>query len=330
MSRMDANALEEAARAWAHEVARTAGLDADAVAVHRVPSWGGFSNASFHVVAGARRYHLKLTASSGASGLRTWHRVHELLSGRYHAPQMLEWLSIPEIECVGAVFVHLDGSSPRTLGPWLAELVTAALVELHADAELATRLEAPPATCFDHYLENHERRFREDVAGIVVEPPPFLSEGDVPWMREEVALLHDAIRGSPAFQDPAAVPVHGDLWLENLLVSPNGGWHMLDWDDIRLGDRVLDFATLFGPCPSDVRPLEPSRLPAAVALSAAERERLRLYARATLLDWVIDPLSDWIDAPAAGADEGRVRIEKERVHRAAKALYLETYGRGAP
>jgi aminoglycoside phosphotransferase (APT) family kinase protein len=145
-------------------------------------------------------------------------------------------------------------------------------------------------------------------------------------MRDEAERLATAVAASAAFEQPATAPVHGDLWLENLLTTPRGSWHVLDWDDVRLGDPVVDWATVFGPSPGDVRPVEEEELPDAVSLGAAEAERLRLYARATLLDWIVDPLADWIDAAAAGAAEARVRAEKERVHRAAKAFYLDSYG----
>jgi Ser/Thr protein kinase RdoA (MazF antagonist) len=330
MGEIERDGLEAAALAWGWALARSVGLPESAVAVRPVLNWGGFVNASFHVTAGSRRYHLKLSPREGSAGLETWWRVHERLTARYRAPQMLEWVTVPEIDCVGAVFEHLEGSPPRTLWSGLAHIITSSLAELHRDGVLASQLEARPSTCFDHYLESHDRRFREDLAGIArAVLPPFLTHGDVVWMEDEIEALRQMIRGSSAFQDPALAPVHGDLWLDNILVSPEGAWYLLDWDDLRLGDPVLDYATLLGPSASDVRPNDETRLPTGVAFGRAERERLSLYARATLLDWVIDPLSDWMDAERAPGNAAlQVRAEKERVHRASKALYLERYHSG--
>jgi hypothetical protein len=60
-------------------------------------------------------------------------------------------------------------------------------------------------------------------------------------------------------------------------------------------------------------------------LTSAERERLSYLGRATLLDWVIDPLSDWIDAGTAPEHEHAVRAGKERIHKRALACYAELY-----
>jgi hypothetical protein len=60
-------------------------------------------------------------------------------------------------------------------------------------------------------------------------------------------------------------------------------------------------------------------------LTTAESERLQFLGRATLLDWVIDPLSDWIDAETAAEYVPVVREEKARVHQQALACYRELY-----
>jgi hypothetical protein len=83
---------------------------------------------------------------------------------------------------------------------------------------------------------------------------------------------------------------------------------------------------VLGPAPHDLTPVDASRLPSGIALQPDATERLETYARATLLDWVIDPLADWVDADMAGAEAPRFRAEKERVHLEAKALYRDRWG----
>lgn len=61
--------------------------------------------------------------------------------------------------------------------------------------------------------------------------------------------------------------------------------------------------------------------PWSAAGISGQRARLPLLGQATLLDWVIDPLYDWIDADASPAHAGEVRAEKQRVHQAALGLY---------
>jgi hypothetical protein len=46
----------------------------------------------------------------------------------------------------------------------------------------------------------------------------------------------------------------------------------------------------------------------------------------SLLDWVIDPLADWIEAGVVGPDHvSAVREEKERIHGEALELYRAVY-----
>lgn len=93
----------------------------------------------------------------------------------------------------------------------------------------------------------------------------------------------------------------------------------------------MDIVTLTGPASTDPWPLEYWDQ-AVGALSGEARERLKLLGRASLLDgraslldWIIDPLADWIEAKVAPAHEIAVRAEKERVHRDALPLYRELY-----
>jgi hypothetical protein len=109
-------------------------------------------------------------------------------------------------------------------------------------------------------------------------------------------------------------------------VTPRGEWYVLDWDDLQLGDPALDWCMLFGPAPADLRTVMERTLPPSITIGAGVHARLRLYARASLLDWIIDPLADWIDAPESPEHLEEVRAEKERIHRAALEAYRARYG----
>jgi aminoglycoside phosphotransferase (APT) family kinase protein len=322
---------EEVALMWLRRHAPAWGIDPAAVRVDAVPNWGGFVNASYHVDGGGRRWHLKLAGVDAAPGLRTWSRVHQRLSSRYRAPRMIGSGEVAETGGWGALFDHVTGSGARGLAPRMASELLAMLSALHADGALADALTAagafgaPETLCRDHYLENHDRRFRADLESIA-DGLAFLDVGDLEWMWAEVEALASHVRGMSAFQERTRSPVHGDLWADNLLVALDGSWHVVDWDDLRIGDPVVDYATVLGPAPHDLRPVDPSRLPSGLSLDAAARDRLATYARATLLDWVIDPLADWAEAHVASADAPPFRAEKERVHKAAKALYRERWG----
>ena len=195
------------------------------------------------------------------------------------------------------------------------------LVRLGADRELAAALSEPsPITAADAYLASFHRRFTDDLLGIRAAPPPFVDTGLLHWLADQVGWLAAAIVANPAFAEPLTSPVHGDLWPNNVLWVDRHHWYLIDWDDLRIGDPVADLAALLGPDAQDLRPLKlvDQVLP---LLSPTQRERLPLLGRATLLDWVIDPVSDWIDAGTAPQHEREVRAEKERIH----GLALEAY-----
>jgi aminoglycoside phosphotransferase (APT) family kinase protein len=141
--------------------------------------------------------------------------------------------------------------------------------------------------------------------------------------------LDAAVAAAPAFGEAADAPTHGDLWIENLLVTPGGEWFLLDWDGLALGDPALDWGMLFGPTRTDPRTAADRALPSRITSDPAVRERLAIYARASLLDWTLDPLSDWIGAGEAPEHVAEVRAEKERIHRAALEAYRRRYGAGA-
>jgi thiamine kinase-like enzyme len=144
------------------------------------------------------------------------------------------------------------------------------------------------------------------------------------WLEDEVEVLADLVNSCAAFDMLLTKPIHGDLWLNNILWVSTNDWYLVDWDTMGIGDPAADLATLLGPTAQDPRPLKMLERADGV-LTLAERERLSYLGRATLLDWVIDPLSDWIDAGAAPEHVHAVRAGKERIHKRALACYAELY-----
>lgn len=317
-----AGQLTEAARRFFVSCAADFGLDRSRIAVRYVLNRGGFVNTSLRVRDGRRGFHVKLaTTAGGRAALRRWHELDEVLR-THRAPPILDWVDVGEAG--GLVFPLLDGAAPPP-SPEVIASVLDQVRDLWADAELAKRLGGESvATAADCYLETYHDRFRADLAAIDAERPPFLPAGDLTYMLEEVADLERRVRESPDFSEEVASPTHGDLWLDNVLWQSSRSWWLLDWDDLQLGDPAIDVAMLAGPTSADLRPLK-CRDQSFGALSGGAGERLHVLGRASLLDWVIDPVADWIEATAAPVDRAAVRAEKERVHREAIALYRELY-----
>lgn len=297
-------------------------LESNSLAVEYVLNWGGFVNYSYRIRDARHAYHLKLSTSvEDQAALRRWWTLAPLLEP-YHAPPILEWIELGS--AAGLLFQYLPGNPPALRGDLLGEIVPVIRL-LNADRELAVALQpSSPVTAQAAYMASFHRRSIEDLRGIRDARPPFVSEGLLGWLDDQVEILSQLITSSAAFGEPLSKPVHGDLWLNNILWLSASEWHLLDWDDMRIGDPAADIATLLGPTAHDPRPLKMLERVDGV-LTSVERERLAYLGRATLLDWVIDPLSDWIDAGTAPEHQHVVRAEKERSHRRALGCYEELY-----
>jgi aminoglycoside phosphotransferase (APT) family kinase protein len=305
------------------------GLDAAALELRYVLNWGGFVNTSFQVSDGVRTLHLKLAGEAEQIGkLARWRQQRAPLEERYAAPRMLGWLEVAGTPLQGPVFESVAGTHPRSLTPALLARLSVVLHALHGDDGLARRLGGEARICRDTFREFYLERFAGDLEMIAATPPPFVSSARLQWMQDQARALAAEAEASDAFSDQARSAIHGDLWLDNLLVDGDGHCWLLDWDDLAVGDPAADWAMLLGPTADDLTPLRLDDVPEGVAMDAAMHERLRLYARASLLDWVIDPLADYLDADAAPEHAESVREEKRRVHEAALERYHQLYPSG--
>jgi aminoglycoside phosphotransferase (APT) family kinase protein len=343
---MDVVELEHRVEAHFRARADRYGLDPEAVRATYRLNPGGFVNASYRVSDGRTSLFLKLngwTADDDAharhdthgpagemggeslwpgddtrAGLRRWHQLAGRLTAEYHAPRVIDRVEL-EGGYQGLLFEWIEGDTPGRLTEPLSTAMFAMLARLHSDHRLAQQLPAG-GTCADAYLGNLHDRYVEDLAHIERHRPPFIGAAKLAWMRAQAAGLETIVTTSAAFREPANSPVHGDLWLENVLVTASGQWYLLDWDGLRQGDPVADLATLLGPSRTviELTPL-PARVEAEMADAA--RQRFQVYRRAVVLDWIIDPLADWIEAAGVPAHRDAVRAEKRAVHEAACALH---------
>jgi fructosamine-3-kinase len=305
-------------------------LDLDSLLIEPILNWGGFVNRSFQLSDGQSRYFLKLSRDpDGKHGLARWHSLAEIIEKRYHGPRMLAWLEVGSSGYAGALFEWLEGGVVDHLDGDLKANVSRVVMRLHADEALAGGLLAAGDSvvpCAEAYLRSYHERFSEDLAFVATDPPPFLPSGRLEWMKQEADALASRVREAASFRSPADRPIHADLWANNVLVDRDGHWYLLDWDGLRLGDTVMDWAMLFGPSREHAHAPDEDEVAACVQLSESERQRLRLYARASLLDWVIDPLADWVQAGREPQHGEQVRRANRRVHEQAFDEYRRRYG----
>ncbi len=304
------------------------GLDAATLDVRPVLNMGGFVNRSFRVSDGRRTLFVKLAdEAENRAGLEVWRRHAARLTARYRAPAMLGWLDVPGTALAGPVFDWIDGNVPRRIAGSVRRTVEPLVRALHEDAELAAALDggAVPATCADVFERTYARRYREDLDSVEATPPPFVPADRLRWMRDESSGIARRIAADPAFAEPADRATHGDLWIDNLRIGQDGTLFVLDWDQLGRGDPVIDWAVLCGPHARDLRPATARRGLPRLPGGTAAHARLELLARATLLDWIIDPLADWIEANAFPRVRARVRRAKQRVHEEAVNMYEGVY-----
>lgn len=304
-------------------------IDTSTLTIEPILNWGGFVNRSFRIADGRSTLLLKLAAiEESRAGLERWRSLADTLHARYAAPRMHAWLEVEEAGG-GPVFEWVDGITPTHLADVPLELLQVMLTDLHADGSMVTRLAAMGdriESCADAYVGSYHRRFVEDLAFIEQNLPPFVSRATFDWMHRQADALLTDVRAQSAFAEPAASPIHGDLWLNNLIITHSKMCRIVDWDGITIGDPAQDWAMLFGPSRSNLRPV-PDAARYAPDLDPAGLARLRIYERASLLDWTIDPLADWIQAEYEPFHGEAIRTANQHIHVLALTEFQKSFGR---
>ena len=307
------------------------GLNPKSIDLNYVLNWGGFVNASFTASDGGRKLHIKVSQSDDSDKcFRRWYQLHRSLEQNYHAPKILLHMIIPETEHEAIVFEHIDGEIPKSLSMELAKEVLPVLQSLHSDADMAHTLfpegfEEPSfADCYKNTL--HER-FIEDLALIKENLPPFVDEKCFNWMRLQADRLLEEVEASSSFAGKSNRLAHGDLWLNNLLVDKQNNFWILDWDDLDISDPALDLVMLLGPSVEAIESFEISKAKSLnYAIDTDMEERLKIYAPARLLDWIIDPLADYVEAETAPEVADSVRQKNQEFHELAKGVFETHFG----
>jgi aminoglycoside phosphotransferase (APT) family kinase protein len=139
-------------------------------------------------------------------------------------------------------------------------------------------------------------------------------------MEAEVLRVRETASQVASFHDRAVEAVHGDLSEANVLLTGNG-WYVVDWDDLTLGDPAVDFAVLLWPVlwkGGDWRTF--------LHLENDVAQRLEVCIRAQLLDEIIDPLADYVEADVVPSHAAEVRMAKRRRHEEALERYRTAWG----
>lgn len=300
-------------------------LDPATLVVRHVVNLGGFVRISLSISDARARYHLKLAGDEeGHAALRRWHDLGDLLATRYRAPRVCGWLEVVDTPYAGLLLEHVEGQQAKlSQTPGLARALGELLGRLHADRQLAARLPGPATSCCDAFLADYFDRLSEELRVIRGRRPGFVSAETLAWLAAELDRVTARVRASAAFAAPANVPVHGDLWDDNVLVGADGRYSLLDWDDLRLGDPAVDLARL--PPPTEIDPRADTFRLTRATCEPWLSERVVLLRRAHALDGAIDPLADWIEAEAWPELRDQIQAHKQREHEQALAAYRQAH-----
>jgi thiamine kinase-like enzyme len=293
--------------------------------VTHVLNWGGFVNYSFSINDGSAQYHLKITSDlRSIRGLQRWHTLHSALEKRYRAPKLIQWIDFSEIGFAGLLFEHLNGRTANlTNNQMLLEKLIELADGLHRDQEIRSHLRGsgPRRTYLKHFVETYIDRFTGDLETVATSQLPFISSTLLSWMQDETGRLHEVACRVPAFQNPAIEAVHGDLNEGNILVTAKD-WFVVDWDDLAIGDPAVDFAVLLWPI---VREGGEWRNFFKSGTEEGFGERIEICFRAQLLDEVIDPLADYVEARVVPSQREDVQLVKRKRHEEALEKYRMTW-----
>jgi fructosamine-3-kinase len=278
--------------------ALVAALGPDAQVEHRA-NHTGVGKLSFAIHVGDRRLWAKVAADADEEeSLTTWVEVAGLLAERHGAPPLLEVLEVAGHTAL--LFPFLDAPpADRTAVHSRYDEASALLAGLHADTELAALLGGPTTTA-DCFREVWLARFVADLD--VIEG--YVAKDLHAYLADEVDDLAGQV---DTLDEPVHAAVHGDPWHENFLVAPDRLW-LLDWEDLSVGDPVVDDAILR----HDAVGTDPHHWPDGPSDVVARR--------ALMLDVVIDVAADWVE----NTDQ-RVRRQKEAAYLAGLEAYRDAY-----
>ena len=275
---------------------------------------------SYHAV------HVKLWHSDRQTVRDRWLAVHEILECRHKAPRVIDTVDLPELDATGLVFEHIEGAPLD--GPGSTDRLLEAARRLHADEELASRIgvQTGPATVGQQFEDLHIRNLDKDI-GIIRDTArtPIVDRDLLEWMEQEIRELGRTAKSSAAFDLPARWPTHGDLYEGNTLLTGDGVFYVLDWDDLALGDPVADYIIVLR-FSARRDPDFDWRCLGVEATDEGFGERMRIYARASLLFVVIDGLAEHLGLDASNPLLAATSSEKRAAFEHGLVLYRERYG----
>ena len=302
------------------------GLDAGTIRLERFSESAVETMRSFTARDSNQAVHVKLWPKERQSIRDRWLGVHDLLESHHKAPRVIDTIDFPEVAMAGLVFEHIEGAPPTDRSTTGTLLSIAS--RLHADEELAAKLGLLKGTTTvgRYFGDLHVRRLDIDISIIRDSAPPSIADDRLlGWMEREARELERTAVSSPAFDVQARWPTHGDLYEGNTVLTNAGELYVFDWDDLTVGDPVTDYIVIL----RDSARRDPDfdwRSCGVEATDDGFAERMRFYARASLLYEVIDGLAEYLGLDATNPLLAPISREKHDAFEKGLVLYRERYG----
>lgn len=154
----------------------------------------------------------------------------------------------------------------------------------------------------------------------------FVEDHTLDWFDEEIESLRQTVSEMECFQNPATDIVHNDLNWQNILVSDESHFWIIDWDDLSVtGDAAMDYSVFLWPLYGTKEWLAYKEQ--LIRLAGEETfERMEVYFRAKLLDDVIDVLADYVEAESIPDMKEAAQKRAKEIHLRAYPEYIRRYG----
>jgi aminoglycoside phosphotransferase (APT) family kinase protein len=226
--------------------------------------------------------------------------MSERLAAFYHAPRVLA-LEAPDSlpDLVVLVTEAVGGRALTTRGAQdVLPSLLPVLQRLHQDGEILVAT-SDRLTLREAYQNALGRRLAEDLQVIQerVGDLPDPIRGRIPALIRGASLVDEAVACLSAFDGPATAVTHGDPNWHNILHDPvTAAWHLLDWDDLAVGDPAFDWAVVLFRTMRSARVAIPPRAAALLRLDPATTRRTETYLAASIVDRAIDSLADYVEA----------------------------------
>ena len=326
---MESKQLSQLVKSHFERLAPRYGLLGKDVTVEYRYYGGSLHRRHFAISEGAVTYHLKLAdAPDHLAKLRKWHSLGHILYESHRAPRIADWIDIPKTGYSGLLCEHIHGHVwDVSARPHQAPEVIGLIHRLHEDEELQKQLRrfSPGGAFRDYFNGVWRRRIRRDLTITEAQPPAFVTQESLRWLREESLRIEAVVASMEAFSHPAASAVHGDLWRGNILVTDDGRLRIIDWDDLALGDPALEFAVLLEP----VMELDPDASLEDLLQRRVDAEFIQRFETCLLAQRLYAPIeaaAEYVEAVALGAETDGLRDEKEAQHLEALEAYAQRYG----